>query len=62
MIRAGLKLRNLKVKTFEETDIATLETSINDWLVARGEEDLVAIRIEAAAASQYDAFILYTEE
>lgn len=56
------KLRNLKLKTFEEADLPTLETSVNDWLAARGEEDLVSVRIENPAASQYDVYIIYTEE
>lgn len=59
---SGQKLRNLKLETFEESNQAALQTAVNDWLVARGEEELVWIYLEAPSASQYDCFILYTEE
>lgn len=55
-------LRNLKTAVFEAATANALETAVNDWLVARGEESLVRIEFSAVGSSQYNAFILYAEE
>lgn len=59
-MQADVRLRMLKVKTFTETSLSTLETSIDTWLEARGEEELVHVQYEIDGTN-YTCIIFYTE-
>ena len=61
------KARNLKVKLFDEADEPTLEAAVNDWLVARSEEEILDISWDnlvygSPSTEHLHCFITYTEE
>ena len=56
-----LSLRTIKVMTFDEADLVTLQASINAWLEARGEETFIDI-IWNHDHPDYSALVVYTEE
>ena len=61
------KARNLRVIIWEETDHATMITTVNDWLVGRGEEEVLEIlwdfQVYGSPATEHiHVMIVYTEE
>lgn len=55
-------LRVLKVETFEEATLAELQTAVNAWLEARGDETLVHVEFRNDATTTFWCFIIYSEE
>lgn len=55
-------LRVLKLEILEAATAVALQTAVNDWLEARGEETLVHIEFRTDATTTFWAFITYSEE
>ena len=61
------KARNLKVQIFDAATEAALMTAVNDWLVARTEEEILDISWDnlvygSPSVEHLHCFITYTEE
>lgn len=54
--------RHLKVEIFEEVTVAALQTAMNDWLEALGEEAVIDIQYDHDSTTTFWAFVTYTEE
>lgn len=55
-------LRVLQVEAFEAATVAALQTAVNAWLAARGEETLVQIEFRQNSTTTFWCFITYSEE
>lgn len=61
------KGRNLQIIIFEESSHATMITTVNDWLAALGEEEILDLKVDIAvygspAVEAYHVTILYSVE